>query len=68
MQNCTRNQTGPNKQMHRTATKRRGFNLHRRQTAVVAVASALSVAVGGRSVKASVVCDLAGFVVVSRQR
>ncbi|MGN6641501.1 MAG: hypothetical protein ACTHKU_00720 [Verrucomicrobiota bacterium] len=36
----------PNKQMHRTATKRCGFDLHWRQITVVAVASALPVAVG----------------------
>ena len=36
----------PNKQMHRTATERCGFYHHRRQAAVVAVASALPVAVG----------------------
>jgi hypothetical protein len=35
-----------NKQMHRTATKRFGFDLHGKQTTVVAVVSALPVAVG----------------------
>ncbi len=34
-----------NKQVERTATERCGFYLHRRQTAVVAIASALPVAV-----------------------
>lgn len=38
--------TPPNKQMHRTATERCDFHRHARQNIVVAVVSALPVAVG----------------------